>query len=82
MESHPDSGLTFDGREIPFYGKVVELVTSAHKLFDTLQTIGWDVAVTSDGVYLLEGNHCWDIEMLQVVHGKGSAERFRALFRK
>ena len=82
MECHPDSHLAFKGREIPYYKDVVDLVKNAHKLFGTLQTVGWDVAVTSDGAFLLEGNHCWDIEMLQVVHGKGSASRFGEIFGK
>ena len=82
MDRHPDSGISFAGRPIPFYAESVKLVMNAHRLFPTLETIGWDVAITKDGPLLLEGNHCWDIEMLQVVHHKGSAHRFREVFKQ
>ena len=80
MERHPDSGIAFEGRPIPFYHDAVALALKAHALFPTLDAIGWDVAITSDGPLLLEGNHTWDIEMLQVVHRKGSAARFKEIF--
>ena len=79
-EQHPDSHIVFAGRPIPFYNEAVALVKKAHGLFPSLQTIGWDVAITSDGPILLEGNQSWDIEMLQVVHHKGSAARFREIY--
>ena len=80
MERHPDSQILFDGYEIPFYKEAVELLLKTHKLFPQLQTIGWDVAITEDGPVLVEGNHDWGIEMLQVVQHKGSAARLREIY--
>ena len=82
MEEHPDSHLTFLGKDIPFYRESVDLVLKAHKLFPSFQTVGWDVAVTPDGPLLLEGNHNWDMEMLQIVHHKGATARFRDVYGK
>ena len=81
-DRHPDSQIVFEGREVPFYRESVELATKAHALFPSLQTIGWDVAITADGPTLVEGNHDWDMEMLQVVHHKGAASRFREIYGK
>lgn len=80
IERHPDTQLLFDEYEIPFYKESVELVKKTHSLFPFLQTIGWDVAVTSGGPILVEGNQRWDIEMLQVVHHKGYASRLREIY--
>ena len=80
QEQHPDTNLVFDGWKIPFYEDAVELIKKAHRLFPLLQTIGWDVAITEDGPVLVEGNHDWDIEMLQVVHQKGYASRVREIY--
>ncbi len=82
MDRHPDSQLIFEGHIIPFYKKTIELVIKAHSLFPNIQTIGWDVAITPNGPLLLEGNHNWDMEMLQIVHQKGAAPRFREIYRK
>ena len=81
-ERHPDSQIIFDGYEIPFYTESVDLILKTHKLFPQLQTIGWDVAITADGPILVEANHRSDIEMLEVVHHKGSAARLREIFGK
>ena len=45
-----------------------------------LEVLG--VAVTPDGPLLLEGNHNWDMEMLQIVHHKGATARFRDVYGK
>ena len=79
-ESHPDSKVLFEGYPVPFYAESVELALKAHALFPRLLTVGWDVAVTQDGPMLVEGNHDWDIEMLQVVHHKGSANRLKEIY--
>ena len=74
--------MPFEGYPVPFYAESVELALKAHALFPRLLTVGWDVAVTQDGPMLVEGNHDWDIEMLQVVHQKGAVGRFREIYRK
>jgi len=45
---------------IPCWEQCVTLVLNAQKAFAPLQTIGWDVAVTDDGPFLIEGNVFWD----------------------
>lgn len=71
LTRHPDSGVIFAGYKIPFYQETVKLVKQAHLLFPTIPTIGWDVAITDKGPQILEGNHDWDIEMLQIVRHEG-----------
>ena len=80
VEEHPDSKIKFDGYSVPCYNEAVQLVKSAHLLFPKITTIGWDVAITADGPVLLEGNHDWDMEMLQVVHHQGCRKRFKEVY--
>ena len=79
-DCHPDSRIAFKGSPVPFYKEAVALVLKAHRLFPTIKTIGWDVAVTPEGPLLVEGNHDGGLEMLQIVHHKGSAARFREIY--
>lgn len=79
-DRHPVSGIVFEGYTVPFYRESVELVLKAHALLPSLPTAGWDVAVTPDGPLLLEGNHDWDLEVLQAVHHQGSLARFKEVY--
>lgn len=45
---------------IPCWEQCVTLVLNAQRVFTPLQTIGWDVAVTDEGPFLIEGNVFWD----------------------
>ena len=64
---HPDSKLTFNEFQLPFYKDVIKLVIDAHKKFYTLHSIGWDVAITNEGPVIIEGNDNWEISLHQAV---------------
>jgi hypothetical protein len=59
-ERHPTTGIAFAGFKIPRWDEARRLVESAAIAFLPLRTIGWDVAITDDGVFLIEGNVTWD----------------------
>jgi hypothetical protein len=54
------------GFEVPHYRQAVEAVEEAARLVPHVRFIGWDVAVTPDGVEFIEGNHLANIDMLQL----------------
>lgn len=55
--SHPDCGVKVTGIQVPDFDKVVALCTSAHlKTCPNVPLCGWDVAMTTDGMFLLEVN--------------------------
>lgn len=54
---HPDCDKLVVGMKIPMWDRVLEVVTEAAKKIPQLRYIGWDIAVTNDGVELIEGNH-------------------------
>jgi len=54
---HPDNGCEVTGQTLPDMKGIIELVENAHqKLAPGVPLIGWDVAITSKGMFLLEGN--------------------------
>jgi len=56
-QAHPDTGIRFEGRAVPFYEEAVALCRRAHlALAPDLFVIGWDVAITPRGPVILEPN--------------------------
>lgn len=78
---HPDSGKKFKNFILPYYAECIKLVKNAHKLFPTIVSVGWDVAITQNGPALLEGNHDWDLEFLEVSHTNCYRKLFDEVFR-
>lgn len=72
---HPGSGSMIGGFLVPQWNHVVELVLKAHEQFPDLGAIGWDVAVTDQGPVLIEANHSWDLNLMQVTHRQGFRSR-------
>eukprot|EP00775_Hariotina_reticulata_P012744 gene12744-12873_t len=55
--AHPESGQQVTGRIIPNMAEVLDVVVQAHVVAaPDLPLIGWDVALTSEGVSILEVN--------------------------
>ena len=59
-ERHPETGVKFDGYEIPYCQKAIELATKLHKYFYNTHSIGWDIAITKEGPIIVEANQGWD----------------------
>lgn len=70
-DKHPISGIRFDGIEIPHWDGVIQLAKSAALVEPRASIVGWDVAVTNSGVYLVEGNHNWGKLLWQLPVRKG-----------
>lgn len=68
---HPGSDIFVLGRQVPNWEKVISGIKSAHKLLPDCRFIGWDVAVTQNGIELIEGNHNPDYEFLEFFGTKG-----------
>lgn len=59
LESHPLSGVVFEGYQIPCYDRVVALVKKAHPMLPHYRSVAWDVAVDENGTaVLIEANLC------------------------
>lgn len=54
---HPGCDKLVVGMKIPMWDRVLEVVTEAAKKIPQIRYIGWDLAITNDGVEIIEGNH-------------------------
>lgn len=55
---HPGCDKLVVGMKIPMWNRVLEVVTEAAKKIPQIRYIGWDIAVTNDGVEMIECNRC------------------------
>ena len=67
--AHPDSNVTFDGVEIPFWKEAADTVLTAAKMSEHIRYVGWDVAITPTGPVLVEGNEFPGHDLFQL-HGQ------------
>lgn len=59
LARHPDTGVAFDGFEVPHFHRAVELAVRLHGEVPGLHSVGWDLAITDDGPVFIEGNDNW-----------------------
>ena len=57
--THPDTGIKFQGTKYPFFFEVLELCSKAHMTLPYIKSIGWDIALTENGLTIIEGNNNW-----------------------
>jgi hypothetical protein len=58
---HPDTGKSIEGFMLPCWDEVVNLVKKASKVFLPIRSVGWDIAITDDGPFIVEGNIWWEV---------------------
>lgn len=58
-EYHPVTGLKIKGTQIPFWKESIALAKEVAALDPRNKSIGWDLAITSSGPDLIEGNREW-----------------------
>ena len=56
-DTHPDTGIMIAGHTIPSWDKVKQFCIDAHRIAPAgLNYIGWDVCISEDQLYMIEGN--------------------------
>ncbi|WP_394749407.1 sugar-transfer associated ATP-grasp domain-containing protein [Spongiimicrobium salis] len=70
---HPITHKDIIGVALPFWVELKEMVGQAALVVPSVRTVGWDVAITSKGPYLLEGNDNWN----QVIWQRTSDEGYK-----
>jgi hypothetical protein len=64
----------FVGFRLPFWDEVLDLAKQAARAFSFVRAIGWDIALSKAGPFILEGNDTWSVPMLQQSSGRGLAQ--------
>ena len=60
----PNTDIVMVGRKIPNWNIVLQKSSIAAKLIPECRYIGWDIAITNEGVEFIEGNHDADHVLL------------------
>lgn len=68
LATHPVTGGRIQGRILPAWDEVLELVRQAHRAFAPRVLVGWDVCITDDGPVLIEGNGQPCVDHIQRTH--------------
>lgn len=79
--SHPDTGKQIEGVILPFWHEICELALRAQKSVPLLPTIGWDIALTDDGVLIVEANTAYGVAAFQLFEGRGLKSEFERLLK-
>ena len=78
IEKHPCSGRIFEGTQLPEWGKLLEMLTEAALELPSLRYVGWDVAYSTNGWCIIEGNTNGEF-FTQMVYGHGFKSEFEKL---
>ncbi len=57
---HPDSGVNLENFLIPCWSDITALALRAAKFFRPVRTVGWDIALSTRGPCIMEGNIWYD----------------------
>ena len=55
----PGTGKRFAGFQMPLWKEAIALAKAAATVFPQAHTVGWDIAFTDQGLFLVEGNAAW-----------------------
>jgi hypothetical protein len=64
-ESHPVTGARILGRVVEDWPALKDLALRAHAVFRNRIVIGWDLALTTEGPMVIEGNSNMDVSFIQ-----------------
>lgn len=76
-EKHPETKVTFAGLKIPYWDEIKQKAILFHKYMYGLPSLGWDIAVTSDGFCFTEAGEDWEIQLDQCAYGGRRKEFYR-----
>jgi hypothetical protein len=55
---------------VPQWPAILDAALAAHRAFEEFPSVGWDVAVTTDGIRVIEGNPYWSVHLAQKPSGR------------
>ncbi len=77
---HPDSGKKIEGFILPHWHEIAELALHAQESLPLLHTIGWDIALSDEGILIVEANTAYDAASFQLFEKRGLKSEFQKLF--
>ena len=71
FSKHPDTGKNIENFVVPNWFEICELARKAALALPELTTVGWDIALSRNGIVLIEANDIYDADAIQVSLGRG-----------
>lgn len=71
LDRHPDSGARIEGFRLPYWDEFHAFSERAHRAFSDRILVGWDIAITPEGLMLVEGNGGPDLDIMQRAYRRG-----------
>ncbi len=79
FESHPDSGVTYKGFQIPEYQEMKDLCCKLAATIPALKYCSWDMSHTENGWVMVEGNPNGQLILQQTCANRGLKAEFEEL---
>jgi hypothetical protein len=81
IESHPDTGATIVGQQVPNWEEVLRVSTRAHSSFIQAELVAWDFALDQSAEpVMIEANASTDVDLIQIHGPMLTDERVRRFF--
>ena len=77
-KSHPDTNIPLIGFKIPYWDDACEIAKKLAQFVPDCRFVGWDLALTSKGWVLVEGNYS-PLLIYQISIGKGIRKEFEQM---
>ena len=71
---HPDTDVQISGKIIPNWVQIKKEIVDLTNKFPYLNFVAWDVLLTNNGIYIIEGNASSGCGMFQMQHGVKNEE--------
>lgn len=79
FDTHPTTGIRFDGVRLPMWDQVKRLCLKASFVNPHIHVVGWDVAITPDGPVFVEGNRRPGFDIVQMTSRRGRRDILRTV---
>ena len=78
FKTHPDTGITIKGFQIPKWNELVKFVDEIMAALPKYGYVGWDLVLTPTGWCVMEGNYSGEF-MFQMINNRGYKKEFEDL---
>jgi hypothetical protein len=79
---NPTTGAQIEGVQVPMWKEAMDVLSRATVAFSRLPCLGWDLAVTEQGVLVMEANSNPDLAGGQICTGTGARTLLAPVFER
>lgn len=76
---HPSTQFTMPGRKIPLFRELKECAVEAQRRNLKARFIAWDIAITSEGCEIIEGNYMPNCNLIQIFDQQGKYLKIKSM---